>query len=106
MALFILMLPPGLRSTWKALLELAYAQVKLEALDKAAGIYNTAIANTTNKVAISEIAFNIAGYYYNTRNKEQFKHWDDETRKWANADSKYLINMQKMEADLQALPRQ
>ena len=82
-----------------SLKELAYTYRHLLALEKSIEVYHKTISVCpTHKDWIQETAFNLAGAYYQVRDKRQFEFWNKETRKWSDSENnitQYLDGLQK-----------
>lgn len=81
--------------------ELAFAQMHLGLLEKAAATCKKGIALCPDKGIKSDIAYNITYQYYKVRNKEEFKSWAEETKKWITTGSEYINFLNGMEADME-----
>ena len=77
--------------------ELSYAQVHSGALDEAATTYVKSTSLCADKAMKSEIAFNIAGQYYQAKDRKNFDYWARETRKWATKGDQFTTNLAKLE---------
>lgn len=67
--------------------ELGYAFKGLGKIQEAEKIYKKGISLSTNKVQQAEMAFNMAGAYYYTKNKLKFNEWAMVVRQYAAEDS-------------------
>ncbi|MHA4894651.1 tetratricopeptide repeat protein [Pedobacter sp. PWIIR3] len=77
--------------------ELSYANIHLQKIDEASKIALKGIEVCDEKPIKAEIAFNIAGDYFNKKDLTNFTAWAKETRKWTTKDdqfSKYLDDME------------
>ena len=81
--------------------ELSFAQNHSGQLSKAAETCEKGIAVCSDKQMKSEIAYNMAYQYYKGKDKQGFKYWADQTERWANKDSEFMIRIHKMEADME-----
>jgi len=79
--------------------ELSYAQLHTGPIAEAATTYVKSTSLCTDKAMKSEIAFNIAGKYYQAKDRKNFDYWAKETRKWATKGDQFATNLTKMEAD-------
>jgi tetratricopeptide (TPR) repeat protein len=79
--------------------ELSYAQLHTGSINEAATTYVKSTSLCTDKAMKSEIAFNIAGKYYQAKDRKNFDYWAKETRKWATKGDQFATNLIKMEAD-------
>lgn len=80
--------------------ELAFAQMHSGLLEKAAATCKKGIALCTDNRTKSQIAYNITYQYYKVRNKEEFKTWADETKKWVTG-NQYVDVLNGMENDME-----
>jgi tetratricopeptide (TPR) repeat protein len=80
--------------------EWAYSYTKLEQFTDAEGIYNTAVKACNDKNTIAEIAYNIAYTYSQLKDKTNFAKWATETRKWAQPNDQFSVNITKLESKL------
>ena len=78
--------------------ELSYAQLQLGQPKDAATTYQKSVSLCTDKETKSEIAFNIAGHYYRTKDRSNFDYWAKETAKWATKGDKFTTNLASMQA--------
>ena len=77
--------------------ELSFAHIHLGKIDEASKVAYKGIEVCDDKAMKAEIAFNIAGNYFNKKDLSNFNLWVKETRKWVvNGDqySKILDDMQ------------
>ncbi|MDP4292388.1 MAG: tetratricopeptide repeat protein [Bacteroidota bacterium] len=81
--------------------ELSFAQIGLRQIEKAVLTCKKAIALCPDKSIKSEIAFNMAGYYFRLKDKENFKYWADETKKWATTGDRFMVNINNLEAKIE-----
>ncbi|HLP63107.1 hypothetical protein [Flavobacterium sp.] len=82
-----------------ALKELAYAYRYMKVLDKSEEVYNRMISACNTKFYIQETAYNIAYYYYQIKDKKNFKKWNKEVRKWSS-ENKFTVSLDQMEKEL------
>ncbi|HKG05610.1 MAG TPA: hypothetical protein VKB19_04095 [Pedobacter sp.] len=80
--------------------ELSYANMHLNKIDEAAKIAYKGIEVCDEKPIKAEIAFNIAGNYYNKKDEANFTVWAKETRKWAAKGDQFSKNLEIMEVRL------
>jgi tetratricopeptide (TPR) repeat protein len=80
--------------------ELAFAEMHLGQLEKASETGRKGIVICSDNQMKSEIAYNLAYGYYKIKDKEKFKYWADETRKWATNGDQFTTNIHKMEAEI------
>ncbi len=80
--------------------ELGYSYKHLKNTDKAESIYNKGISISKNDTEKAEMAFNMAGMYYEGKNKKKFDEWAVIVKKYAEKDSVYLQYLTKMETSL------
>jgi len=80
--------------------ELSYAQIHMGQLDKAAATCAKGISLCEDKDMKAEIALNLAQQFYKQKDQQQFKHWADETKKWAADGDKYTTIILAMEKNL------
>jgi tetratricopeptide (TPR) repeat protein len=85
---------------WYFYKELSYAEMNLGQLDKASDACKKGIEATNDKQMKSEIAYNIAYQYYKRKEKDNFKYWADETKKWATPNDRFMNGITAMEGDL------
>ncbi|WP_223648861.1 tetratricopeptide repeat protein [Hymenobacter psoromatis] len=78
--------------------ELSYAQLQLGQLEDAVTTYKKSISLCTDKAIKSEIAFNITGHYYRTKDRSNFDYWAKEIKKWATKGDKFTTNLISMQA--------
>ncbi len=81
--------------------ELAFAQMHSGLLEKAAATCKKGIALCTDNGIKRQIAYNITYQYYKVRNKEEFKIWADETKKWVTSSNQYTDVLNGMENDME-----
>jgi tetratricopeptide (TPR) repeat protein len=81
--------------------ELSFAQIGIGQLEKASQTCKKGIALCSDKPMKSEIAFNMAGYYFKLKDKENFKYWANETKKWATIGDQFMVNINSMEAKIE-----
>ena len=82
-----------------ALKELAYAYRHMKVLDKSEEVYNRMISACDTKFYVQETAYNMAFYYYQIKDKKNFKKWSKEVRKWSN-ENKFTLSLDQMEKEL------
>jgi tetratricopeptide (TPR) repeat protein len=80
--------------------EISYAQVHKDELEKAVSTSKKAIEYCKDNDLKGEIAFNMAQGYYKRKDKNNFKVWAKETKKWVSKDDEYSTTIDKMEKDL------
>jgi len=80
--------------------ELVYAQIKSGQLDKAAESCKNAIEICTDKSYNGENCYNLLHEFYINGDKENFKLWLDETKKWTKNNSKISESIKIMENEL------
>jgi hypothetical protein len=78
--------------------EYTYAQLKLGNTDAAAELYNGEAAKACNdKVMKAEMAYNIAAEYFLKKNREAFRKWAVETRRWAEPGDRFNQALERLE---------
>lgn len=82
-----------------ALKELAYAYRHMKVLDKSEEVYNRMISACDTKFYVQETAYNMAFYYYQIKDKKNFKKWSKEVRKWSS-ENKFTLSLDQMEKEL------
>lgn len=82
-----------------ALKELAYAYRYMKVLDKSEEVYNRMISACDNKYYVQETAYNMAYYYYQIKDKKNFKKWNKEVRKWSGK-NKYTLSLDQIEKEI------
>lgn len=80
--------------------ELAYAEQHSDAIHKAIDTYHRAVQSCSQNATKAEIAFNIGGFYYYLKDKENLNLWATETKKWATPGDKYYTRIDALVADL------
>lgn len=79
--------------------ELGYAYVHLDKFAKAEEIYKKGISITQEKNQQAEMALNMTGAYYRTKNRKKFDEWLSVAKKYTDENSPYYEHLQKMEAN-------
>jgi len=77
--------------------ELGYSYKHLKNTDKAESTYIKGISISKDAVEKAEMAFNMAGLYYESKNKKKFDEWAAIVKKYAEKDSVYLQELNKLE---------
>ena len=77
--------------------ELGYAYLHIEKVTDAEKTYKKGISLSDNRVEQSEMAFNMAGHYFKTKNKKKFDEWAAEFHKYADKDMVYYEYLEKMQ---------
>lgn len=80
--------------------ELGYSYVHSGNVAEAEKTYSKGIAMSTDNAQSAEMAFNMAGHYYRTKDKANFAKWHNVVKKYATADSPFLTYLAQMETEL------
>lgn len=80
--------------------ELSFAEIQLGQLDKAALSCRKGIDICPDKQMKTEIAYNLAYNHYKVKDKEQFKIWVAEAKKWGTEGDQFMKSIKRMEDDL------
>jgi len=80
--------------------ELSFAEMHIGQLENAAKDCKKGIEVCEDKPMKSEIAYNLAYQYYKLKDKDNFKYWAKETKKWNKKGDQFSENIEKMENDL------
>ena len=80
--------------------ELSFAQMYVGDLVSAAETCKQGISVCDDNQLKCEIAYNMAHQYYKAKDKDNFKIWADEAKKWGTTGSPILGGIEKMEAEL------
>lgn len=80
--------------------ELLYAEVNLDLLDKATATCKKGLLDCADASIKMEMTYNLTYQFFKKKNKEQFKYWATESRKYALANDRYSKNIDAMEKEL------
>lgn len=80
--------------------EIGYAYLYSGNVSEAEKSYNKGISVSEDKSLSEEMAFNMAGHYYQTKDKANFAKWQAIVKKNAAKDSRFLNYLAQMETEL------
>jgi len=80
--------------------EIVYAQMNLKMPELAAASAKIGIEACDDNAIKGEMAYNISKQYYMLKDKEAFKKWELETKKWITSDHIWFKNLAIMNAEL------
>jgi len=80
--------------------ELGYSYINLEKPSEAEKIYKKGISISTDDSQKAEMAYNMAGVYYRSKEKNKFQVWAKQVKKFAIPESQFVKNIDLMEAEL------
>jgi tetratricopeptide (TPR) repeat protein len=80
--------------------ELTYALIKLLRLTEADLKCKEAISACDDKNMKAEIAFNMAGAYFEQNDQDHYYTWSKETKKWAEANDMFSVNIKKLDSKM------
>jgi tetratricopeptide (TPR) repeat protein len=80
--------------------ELSFAEMHLGQLQKAGETCKKGLSVCSDKALKAEIAYNMAYQYYKRTDRENFRSWANETKKWATNGDQFMKAINKMEEDL------
>ncbi len=80
--------------------EIVFAQMNLKKPELAAASAKIGIETCNDNAIKGEIAYNVSQQYYLLKDKEAFKKWELEAKKWLPSDHKWYKNLAIMNAEL------
>lgn len=80
--------------------ELAYSYTHQGKIKEVIETYNKMVKICKEDNFKQETAFNLAGNYYEAKDKANFKKWKIEAEKWSKSENQYTKNLKLMEAEL------
>ncbi len=80
--------------------ELAYSYIHQNKTKEVIETYNTMVKRCKEDNFKQEVAFNLAGKYYEAKDKINFKKWKTEAEKWSKSENQYTKNLKLMETGL------
>lgn len=81
--------------------ELIYAQLHLNNLENAVATAKKALSECRDNTWKGEISFNVTHQFYIKNDKENFKYWAAETKKWITANDKLMVSLIAMETAIE-----
>lgn len=82
--------------------ELAYSYNNQEKINDVISIYKKMTKTCKENEFIQETAFNLAGKYYEAKDKSNFKKWKIEAEKWSTTENQFTKNLKLMEEELKS----
>ena len=80
--------------------ELGYSFINLEKLVEAEKIYKIGISILKDDSQKAEMAFNMAGVYFRSKEKGKFEIWSKEVKKFADKNSQFIHYLNQMETEM------
>ncbi len=85
------------KNDWYLYKELSYTQMKLDLPGKAEETAAKGIPLATDSAMKAEMAYNMAYTFFSKKNKDKFRFWATETKKWARPGDRFSKALGKLE---------